>query len=114
MNEIKRLASEIQATVPHAVVRPDCPNDERSQACWLNVELAGRSVAVEWRPGKGFGVSRVAASEDDPLAGLFSRPSQVVRTCGEAYEAVLGLLGVPDRDDAHRGHKLIRRTASGL
>lgn len=114
MNEIKRLASDIQATLPHAVVRPDCPTDERSQACWLNVELAGRSVAVEWRPGKGFGVTPVAASEDDPLAGLFSRPNRVVRTCGEAYEAVLGLLGVGHRDDAHPGPRLIRRTASGL
>jgi hypothetical protein len=116
MNEIKRLASEIQATLPRANVRPDCPTDDRSQTCWLNVEFAGHSVAVEWRPGKGFGVSKVEASEGEPLAGLFSRPSRVVSTCGEAYEAVLGLLGVGQRDSVHGGsrQRLIRRTASGL
>jgi len=93
MNEIKRLASKIQATLPRATVRPDCPTDDRSQSCWLDIELAGQTVAVEWRPGKGFGISRVAASEDNPLAGLFSRPGQVVKTWGEAYDAVLKLLG---------------------
>lgn len=98
MNEIKRLAREIQATLPRATVRPDCPTDERGHACWLDVELAGHAVAVEWRPGKGFGISSSQDPTGDPLAGLFSSPSRVVDTWREAYDVVLGLLD-RGRDD---------------
>lgn len=68
-----------------------CPRDQKAGAdgAWFaDVSRHGQRVVVEWRPGRGFGVS-------GDRGGYGEGPDVVVTTAGEALERVLKLIETP-------------------
>jgi hypothetical protein len=106
MNELAKLQEEIRTEFPDAVVRID-PKVLGRRFGWLDVEHAGRSLAVEWRAGKGFGVSELPEHRSTPSDGLFEGPDQVFSDLASARDYVFVLL--EDAEAASR--KRARRAA---
>lgn len=100
MNDFRKLAQAVRSAIPGVEIKLEEP--ERSgQAGWLDIEYDDIEIAVEWRPGIGFGVSRLEAG-DDPTAGLFEGPDNVFRDWSEAKDHILFLLlpGLTERKRA--------------
>ena len=90
LNEIQKLADLLRASAPDIQLDLDCPA-EPGAPCWLDVAQHGRFVAVEWRPQRGFGVSLVNTA-DDPRAGLFEGPDEVLGDLYVTRDRILALL----------------------
>lgn len=91
MSELEVLADLLRAALPDLELSLDLPA-EPGGAAWLDVERQGRIVSVEWRPRRGFGISLLETSED-PRAGLFEGPDEIVSDPYVARDRVLSLLG---------------------
>lgn len=85
MNEIECLRDLLADRFPTASVSLD-PPDVPTGNWWLDVELDGHHVVVEFRPGKGFGISTPTA--DDYGVG----PDEIYERATTAYERVKELL----------------------
>jgi hypothetical protein len=106
MNDLRRLAQAVQHEIPDA--RLDLDEPERSQqAGWLDIRHEGLSVAVEWRPGIGFGVSLIEQDPGDPSKGLFEGPDHVFEDWHEAKDQILFLLNASSQP-AQRRHSVRR------
>lgn len=91
MNDLRRLAQAVLYEIPDA--RLDFDEPERSQqAGWLDVRHGDLWVAVEWRPGIGFGVSLNEQDPGNPSKGLFEGPDHVFEDWHQAKDQVLFLL----------------------
>ena len=90
MSEMQQLVELLQASSPELVLKMDC-SEAPDQSSWLDIEQRGRFVAVEWRPGRGFGVSLVNTA-DDPHAGLFEGPDEILPDPFSARDWILFLL----------------------
>jgi len=60
--------------------------DKLGGSGWLDVQLEQKSVVVEWRAGKGFGISST------PTEGLGEGPDEVYRDAAQAAKRVVELL----------------------
>lgn len=61
MNEITRLKERIAEALPKARLALEAPHPPRPTAAWwLQVEQDGHEVAIEWKPGRGFGLTSPA------------------------------------------------------
>jgi len=89
MNDLAKLARAVCRDYPSAEIRLDIPKGSQFPA-WLDVEYQGRSVAVEWRPGTGFGVSLLEVSAD-PATGLFQGPDEVFKDWAKAKDHIFDL-----------------------
>jgi hypothetical protein len=95
MTDLQELADLLLASSPKLALTLDC-SDELGAACWLDVSSQDRFVAVEWKPGLGFGVSLVN-TVSAPRAGLFEGPDEVFHDIHTTKERVLELLGLEGR-----------------
>lgn len=86
MSLVERIAQRLQG----ALLEVDGPA-EAGGAFFLNVTWSGRHVAVEYRPGRGYGVS----AEQD--LGFGQGPDEVLASAEDAERRVLQLL----REDGH-------------
>jgi hypothetical protein len=91
MSELEQLAESIRQSFPAAELRLTLPV-RPGQAGWLDLSRDGTSIAVEWRPGTGFGVSVLSDLEADPCAGLFEGPDEVFGRLADAERYILELL----------------------
>ncbi|HEX8431441.1 MAG TPA: XRE family transcriptional regulator [Longimicrobium sp.] len=66
MNDVENLRERLNARFPTATLTLDTAETDTG-SWWLDVELKGHLVVVEWRPTRGFGVSTPAS--DDYGAG---------------------------------------------
>jgi hypothetical protein len=105
MNDIQSLIEILQAQDPDLRLELDRPENPRAP-WWLDIMRGDRRVVVEWRPGRGFGVSLTDRS--DPLSGLFSGPDEVFEDLEAAAHHVLELLGIEERETSRQ-----RRVALG-
>lgn len=96
MNDIRGLSQQLRDA--GLVVSEDLATAPGA-ASWLDVAYGGRSVAVAWHPGQGFGVSLLP--EREPLEGLFEGPDELYGDAGAAKVRVLELL---DFDEAPAFH----------
>lgn len=64
MNEVERLSNRLQKRFPTASLAMD-PAETPSGSWWLDVELQGHHVAVEWRSKAGFGISTPSGDDYD-------------------------------------------------
>ena len=64
MNQIKLLRNQIATRIPNATFNLDRPTKPRG-TWWLDIDLDGHTASVEWRIGKGFGVSASAVTRRD-------------------------------------------------
>jgi len=62
MNDVERLRERIGQRFPSAATKMD-PAETASGSWWLDVEMQGRFLVVEWRPGAGFGISTPSADD---------------------------------------------------
>jgi len=93
MNEIERLQHEIARRIPDVNMVPGTPPRVRHGPHWLDVRLGERHIVIEWRPGKGFGVS----DETPPSEGGYGEgPGEVFRYRAAVLDRVAALLcGAP-------------------
>jgi len=91
MGELEQLAESIRQSFPSADLRITLPV-RPGQAGWLDLSSNGASIAVEWRPKKGFGVSVLPDLEEDPTSGLFEGPDRLFERRADAEKHILGLL----------------------
>ena len=89
MSEMQQLVELLRASSPELVLKTDC-SDGTDGSCWLDIERNGRFVAVEWRPGRGFGVSLVDTT--NPHDGLFEGPDEILPDPFSARDWILFLL----------------------
>lgn len=85
MNPIEWLASMLSERFSDVHLTLD-PSDHGNGSWWLNVELQDQVVVVEWRPGKGFGVS------SDSDEGYGDGPDEIYQHVDETYNRVTSLL----------------------
>ncbi|HET9228385.1 MAG TPA: hypothetical protein VFR31_17045 [Thermoanaerobaculia bacterium] len=100
MTDLERLVDALRVSSPDLDLTLDWSGEPGAPG-WLDVAEHGRSVAVEWRPRLGFGVSLVETSSD-LAAGLFEGPDEVFTDFRAAKERILRLLGSADRRLRHR------------
>jgi hypothetical protein len=62
MNDVEQLRERLGERFPCAALTMD-PAETASGSWWLDVEMQGHLVVVEWRPGEGFGISTPAADD---------------------------------------------------
>jgi hypothetical protein len=68
MNAIEKMRAELIRSFPGASIELDAPGDQAGP-WFLDVERPGLSpVVVEWRPGRGFGISTPTGDEYGPGA----------------------------------------------
>lgn len=94
MSEIQKL---IQA-VRHDFLSAELNEDEsasNSQVAWLDIEHQGKRLVVEWRRGRGFGVSVLPERPAHPLEGLFEGPDEVFSDWVSAKDYIHLLLTEP-------------------
>lgn len=85
MNDLERLRGRLAERFPDASLAIDKPAIETG-GWFLDAELQGHLVVVEWRADRGFGVS--TPSEDD----FGTKPDEVYPGCEAAYKRVVELL----------------------
>lgn len=84
MNPIERLARTIRAKLPRSKTVLD-PGTKPDSSWWLDVESDGHALVVEWKPGRGFGVS-------SPSEGYGEGPDEVYPDTGMAADRIIELL----------------------
>jgi DNA-binding transcriptional regulator YiaG len=61
MNDIQSLKQRISKDLPKARLALEAPHPPRPNAAWwLEIEHGGHEVVVEWKPGRGFGLTSPA------------------------------------------------------
>jgi len=86
MNDIELLKDRLAREVPDATVVLQAPNPPRpTSAWWLEVERGGHHVSVEWKPGRGFGVT-------SPAEGLGEGADEAYDDAASTARRVLSLL----------------------
>ena len=84
MNELQELCETIAARVPEAEIAIDEPLSPTG-AWWADISRHPYHAVVEWKPGRGFGISNTDG-------GYGEGADAVVSTAGEALDQVLKLL----------------------
>lgn len=84
-NGIEQLVDQIHERFPQAEVSLDAPGFAEA-SWWLDIRLADYYLAVEWRPGFGFGLS----SRSEEVYGELS--DEVYPSKEEAYRRIVQLL----------------------
>lgn len=85
MNELERLRRLLEERFPTADYKTLRPRGETGN-WWLDVTLGEQALTIEWRPGRGFGLS--TPTEDD----MFSGPDEVHPDVGSAFQRAQELL----------------------
>ena len=85
MNDMERLLSRAQKRFPEASYKLLKPRT-KTGSWWLDVDLNGYSLTIEWRPSRGFGLS--TPSEGDDFLG----PDEVYEDLDSAFDRAKALL----------------------
>jgi DNA-binding XRE family transcriptional regulator len=85
MNQIEQLVQRLASEIPEATHTLEGPA-HKSGNWWLDSDLNGHSVTVEWRPGKGFGISA------SPSKAFGEGPDEVFTDLKAAGDRVINLL----------------------
>lgn len=89
MTPVQALTERLRVELPQAKVSVDEPMN--SSGPWMvDVLLGGRQVTVEWRKGRGFGVTLRSAGE-----AYGEEPHDTVAEVEEAVRQVMKLLAPP-------------------
>jgi hypothetical protein len=84
MNHFHHLCELIATRIPEAEIAIDEALSPGG-AWFADVSRQGQRAVIEWRPGRGFGVS-------DSSGAYGEGPDVVVTTVGEAFEQVMKLI----------------------
>jgi hypothetical protein len=96
MNELHTLHQSLTQELPAAAVLKLDPPAGSHQTGWLDIKCFGKWIAVEWKPGTGFGVSSLNRA-GDPAQGLFDGPDEVFEHWSDAQSHILSLLTVESK-----------------
>lgn len=90
MNPLETLADKLTKRFPDAITTIDPPGVSNG-SWWLDADLKGHAVVIEWRPGKGFGISTHASN------GYGEGPDEVYPTDEATFQRVSELLTARQR-----------------
>jgi hypothetical protein len=85
MNDFERLLDRLQERFPDGAYKLLKSHTETG-AWWMDISLNGYWLTIEWRPGRGFGLS--TPQEGDAFLG----PDEVYENVDAAYERAKALL----------------------
>jgi hypothetical protein len=85
MNDIERVRELLRERFPEGMYKLLKPRGPTGN-WWLDIDLGGYSLTIEWRPGRGFGLS--TPTEGDTFLG----PDEVYEDVDTAYERAKALL----------------------
>lgn len=88
MNDLQTLAQEVLRELPDSELKMEL----NPKSGWLDIDHDGLWVVVEWRPGRGFGVSLNEPDPNDPLKHLFEGPDEIFADWSTAKDHILFLL----------------------
>lgn len=92
MNEIEALDHRIRKLLPDAKTQLDRPDKSQPRGTWwLDIARKGRSAAVEWRPGAGFGLSST------PTGGFGEGSDEVYDAIEDVAGRIVRLLRTGER-----------------
>lgn len=112
MNKIELLRNELIERLPAAVTTLDSPTTSTGSH-WLDAQLDGKSVVIEWRPSRGFGISSSPLEGDD--YGYGEGPDEVYDNEHEAIVRIIQVLRDGARTQAPTEVELKRlREARGI
>ena len=86
MKNISELARKLSQALPESQVAVDLTENPRGSS-WIDIRSGDHVVTVEYRPGKGYGVS--THDQDD---GLGQGPDEVYAGAAETFSRVVGLV----------------------
>lgn len=84
-NDVERLRDRIKERFPEAACKLLKPRTQTG-SWWLDADLNGYALTIEWRPGRGFGLS--TPTEGDTFLG----PDEVYEDVDSAFERAKALL----------------------
>lgn len=67
---IETLHAAVTRRLPGAHLTVDAPA-EPSGSWWIDIQYAGKTASIEWRPGRGFGVAGADAVYGEGPARVF-------------------------------------------
>lgn len=80
MNAIEILKDQIARELPEATLRLEAPTPPKTSAAWwLEAELGGHEVVVEWKPKRGFGVTSPAEGFGEGADEVHEDPESTAR-----------------------------------
>lgn len=85
MNPITLLAQKVRERVPGSKISEDLA-EHPTGSSFLDLEYEGHTAVVEWRPGKGFGIS------SGPAEGLGIGPGEVYSSAEQVLVRVEDVL----------------------
>jgi hypothetical protein len=85
MNQIEILRNLVASTIPNVTFELDRPANPQG-SWWLDVHLGDQAASVEWKPGKGFGISA------SPSAGYGEGPHETFADAESVARRLVGLL----------------------
>jgi transcriptional regulator with XRE-family HTH domain len=92
MKEMETLKHLLEQALPAATVVLDAPSPKQTNArWWLDVELEGQSVSLDWKQNQGFGLSST------PTEGLGDGPDEILPSVAAALDRVVTLLRNKER-----------------
>ena len=86
MNQIEILRTLVADSIPNVTLELDRPVQPQG-SWWLEAHLGDHVASVEWKPGRGFGIS---ASRS---AGYGEGPHETFDDAESAAKRLIGLLG---------------------
>lgn len=89
MNEIQRLKTRVVSRFPEVKISIDEP--VKSSGVWfLDIQFAGKHIAVQWQSAHGYGVSDIGSGDSCPLD---SCPDWIFIDRDEVFRKIITLLG---------------------
>lgn len=86
MNQMEQLCAKLTSEIPEVITSLDPPS-QPSGTWWLDADVGGHKVIVEWRPGRGFGISA------SPAKAVYGEgPDEVLPDVKSAGKRVVALL----------------------
>jgi hypothetical protein len=92
MSDLEQLAETVKRSFPDAELELTPPT-RSGQAGWLDISKEGMSIAIEWRPEAGFGISVLPNADAEASLGLFDGPDEVFGSLMDAERHLREMLG---------------------
>jgi hypothetical protein len=79
---VEALHTAVTRRIPEAHVTVEAP-PEPNGSWWIDIQYAGKTASVEWRPGRGFGVASADAVYGEGPARVFDEATATAEYVAE-------------------------------
>lgn len=92
MHPIENLASSLHREFPSSQYHLEVPVNGGAASAWLDFRDGERHIVVEYRRDGKIGVTLLAETSENPLAGAFVATGELLASEGDAQRRVVELL----------------------